>query len=97
MLITCPYDTPCYIMVSIIKTMSYYGAAMDKIIRLKFAGNLKKFRAKKKLTQQKLAELADMEYKYIQRIEGKTPPAVRIDTISKLAKALQVHPSQLLI
>ena len=70
---------------------------MDKTIRLKFASNLKKYRAKKKYTQQKLAELADMEYKYIQRLEGKTPPAVRIDTIAKLAKAFRIHPSQLLI
>ena len=70
---------------------------MDKKIRSKFSNNLKKYRSKNKLTQQKLAELAEMEYKYIQRIEGKNPPAVRIDTIAKLAKALRVHPSQLLI
>ena len=69
---------------------------MDKI-RLKFAANLKKHRAKNKLTQQKLAELADMEYKYIQRLEGKTPPAVRIDTIAKIAKVFKIHPSRLLI
>ena len=70
---------------------------MDTSLRLKFGRNLRKFRAQRKLTQQRLAELAEIEYKYIQRIEGKKPPAVKIDTIFRLAKALKIHPWKLLI
>ena len=69
---------------------------MDKNICTRFGKNLRKYRIAKKLTQQKLAELADIEYKYIQRLEGKNPTAVRIDTIAKLAKALKINPSKLL-
>ena len=47
-------------------------------------------------TQDKLSEVADIDYKYLQRIEGKNPPALKIDTIGKLAKALRVKPSELL-
>jgi transcriptional regulator with XRE-family HTH domain len=82
-------------MVSISKTIAYYGA-MEKAIRVKFGQALRRQRATKKLTQQKLAELAGIEYKYLQRIEGKTPPAVKIDTIGKLAKALKTQASKLL-
>ncbi len=46
--------------------------------------------------QEKLSELANIDYKYIQRIEGKTPPALKVDTIEKLAKALKVKPAMLL-
>jgi transcriptional regulator with XRE-family HTH domain len=69
---------------------------MDKAIRRKFGQAVKKQRAARKLTQQKLAELTKIKYKYIQRIEGKTPPAVKIDTIGKLAKALKTAPAKLL-
>ena len=70
---------------------------MVQPIRIKFAGNLRRYRALRKLTQQRLAELADIEYKYIQRLESKNPPAAKIDTISKLAKAFKIPPSKLLI
>ena len=70
---------------------------MTHLIRLRFGKNIKKYRATQKITQQKLAELAEIEYKYIQRIEGKKPPAVRIDTIVKLAEALKKKPSDLLL
>ncbi len=70
---------------------------MSHLLRLKLGKNIKKCRAIHKLTQQRLAELADIEYKYIQRIEGKNPPAVRIDTIGKLAKALKTTASKLLV
>jgi hypothetical protein len=35
--------------------------------------------------------LADkvIDYKYIQKIEGKYPPALKIDTIEKLAKSVE--------
>ena len=65
-------------------------------VRLKFSRRLREWRAKRKLTQQELAEKADIEYKYLQRLEGKKPPAVKIDTIDKLATALKIKPSSLL-
>jgi transcriptional regulator with XRE-family HTH domain len=69
---------------------------MKNSIRIKFAENLRRYRSLRKLTQQRLAELADIEYKYIQRLEGKKPPAIKIDTIAKLAKAFKISPSKLL-
>ncbi len=70
---------------------------MSKIsIRLRFGNRLREWRAKRKLTQQELAERADIEYKYLQRLEGKTPPAIKIDTIDKLAIALKVKASSLI-
>lgn len=69
---------------------------MDKPIQLCFGTNIRKYRTKRKLTQQRLAEMAGIEYKYIQRIEGKNPPAVRIDTVERIAKALKVKSFQLI-
>ena len=69
---------------------------MSKAMSLKFGSNLRKYRKLMKLTQQRLAELAEMEYKYIQRLEGKKPTAVRIDTVARLAKVLKIPPFKLL-
>jgi transcriptional regulator with XRE-family HTH domain len=69
---------------------------MENAIRLKLGRKIKELRKKYTYTQEKLSEIADIDYKYIQRIEGKRPPAVRIDTIEKLAKALKVKPFELL-
>ena len=74
---------------SIIRCMQYN-------IRLRFAETIKKLRKKQGLTQEKLAELTGIDYKYIQRLESKRPPAVKIDTIQRVAKALKVDPSKLL-
>ena len=74
---------------SIIRCMQYN-------IRLRFAETIKKLRKKQELTQEKLAELTGIDYKYIQRLESKRPPAVKIDTIQRLAKVLKVDPSKLL-
>jgi len=57
---------------------------------------IKELRKKRGYTQERLSEVANIDYKYIQRIEGKNPPALKIDTIAKLAKALNVPPSKLL-
>lgn len=53
---------------------------MGNTIRLKLGKKIKEFRKKYNYTQEKLSEVADIDYKYIQRIEGKRPPAVKIDT-----------------
>jgi len=69
---------------------------MQKNIRLHFAEKIKRLRKKRGYTQEKLAELTKIDYKYIQRLESKKPPAVKIDTIQRIAKALKVDPSKLL-
>ena len=69
---------------------------MENAIRLKLGKKIKKLRKRCNCTQEKLSEIADIDYKYIQRIEGKHPPALKIDTIEKLAKALKVRPFELL-
>jgi transcriptional regulator with XRE-family HTH domain len=69
---------------------------MQQNIRLQFAEKIRKLRKRLGYTQEKLAELTEIDYKYIQRLESKNPPAVKIDTIQRLAKALKVNPSELL-
>lgn len=69
---------------------------MDIDLRLKLGRKIKELRAKYRITQEQLSEAADIDYKYLQRIEGKNPPAMKIDTIGKIAKALHVTPSELL-
>lgn len=69
---------------------------MAKNIRLKLGERIRSLRGKRKLTQKRLAEISDIDYKYIQRIEGKNPPGIKIDTIGILADALKVKPKELL-
>ncbi len=57
---------------------------------------IKEIRKKRGITQEKLAELIGTSYKYIQRIEGKNPPDIRLTTIERLAKALKIKPAELL-
>ncbi len=69
---------------------------MKSNIRLDLGKRIKEFRRNRGLTQEKLAELANIDYKYLQRIEGKNPPAIKIDTLEKIAIALKTTPSELL-
>jgi len=69
---------------------------MEINIRLKLGKRIKELRVKRGYTQEKLSEVANIDYKYLQRIEGKNPPALKIDTIEKLAKALKVKAAELL-
>lgn len=69
---------------------------MKSSIRIKLAKKIKELRNEQGITQEKLAELARIDYKYLQRIEGKNPPALKIDTIEKIARALNTTPSELL-
>ena len=64
--------------------------------RIQLGKQIKKLRVKAGLTQEKLAIAVGIDYKYLQKIEGKNPPAIRIDTIDKIAKALKTTPSGLL-
>ena len=65
-------------------------------IRLRLGGAVRKLRRRRKITQQQLAELADLDYKHIQLLEGKRTPYARLDTLVKLAKALNVPLSKLI-
>ncbi len=65
-------------------------------IRLQFAGQLRKLRKRLELTQEEMAERVGMDVRYYQRLESRTPNAVRLDTIEKLAKALRLPPWKLL-
>jgi transcriptional regulator with XRE-family HTH domain len=69
---------------------------MEKSIRLKFGRKLKELRKNLNLTQEKLSELAEIDYKYLQRIEGKDPPNIKLETIERLARSLKTTPSKLL-
>ena len=51
---------------------------MKEGIHQKLSRKIKKLRQKQGISQEKLAELAKTGYKYLQRIEGKTPPDVRL-------------------
>ena len=69
---------------------------MEITIRLKLGKKIKELRKQRRYTQDKLSEISEVDYKYIQRIDGKNPPALKIDTIGRLAKALKVEPAELL-
>jgi len=69
---------------------------MKTLVGVKFGKNIKEFRKKRGITQEILAEQMETSYKYIQRIEGKNPPDVRLSTIVRLAKVLEINPSELL-
>ena len=65
-------------------------------IRLELGRKIKEFRKKRGYTQEKLSELAGIDYKYLQRIESRNPPNIKIETLERLAKALKIKPSKLL-
>ena len=65
-------------------------------IRYKFGTKIRQLRKEKGWGQEELAERADVAYKHVQRLEGKTPSPVKIDTIEKLAKAFKVPTWKLL-
>jgi len=69
---------------------------MEYVIRRRLGRKIKELREKYNYTQEELSEIADIDYKYIQRIEGKRPPALKIDTIEKLAKAFKIKLYKLL-
>lgn len=65
-------------------------------IRAKLGKRIQELRRKNGFTQEDLAAMADIDYKYLQRIEGKNVPNVKIETLEKLARALKITPSKLL-
>lgn len=69
---------------------------MEKNIRLKLGKKIKELRKKCGYTQDKLSEITEIDYKYIQRIEGKTPPNLKLETLERLAKAFSLSVSKFL-
>ena len=56
-----------------------------------FAENMKKYRKKAKLTQEKLAEICNTDFRYIGQIEtGNRCPS--LDFVEKIASALNIAP-----
>ena len=66
---------------------------MDKTLAIRFGKLLKALRKKKKLTQEKLAELSVLSVVHIQRLEGRSPSGVTLETLTKLSKAFKISPS----
>ena len=66
---------------------------MDLLTR--FAGNVRRLRAKKKLSQKALADRIGISVSYVSMLERgqRSPP---LETIEKMAKALGVPPANLL-
>lgn len=69
---------------------------MPEDIRLRLAKTVRRLRRRRGVTQQQLAELADLDYKHIQLLEGRRSPYARIDTLQKLARGLGVPMSKLI-
>ena len=69
---------------------------MNTVINVKKSKRLRELREKFGYTQEKLAELSGIEYKHIQLLESKDPPAATLVTLERLAKAFKMTPSKLL-
>lgn len=65
-------------------------------IRLELALKLRRLRRRMNLTQEEAAERAGMDLRYYQRLESRSPNAVKIDTLDRLARAFRIKPSRLL-
>ena len=68
----------------------------DREIVKRFSGRLKILRIQQGLTQEKLAEMADISYKNIQYLESKNPTCPSLITLNKLAKAFGITIAQFL-
>lgn len=67
-----------------------------KNINILLGKRLKDLRRKKETTQEELAYSADLDVKYIQRLEGKRPSSPTLNTLQKLAKAFKISIPKLL-
>ncbi len=71
------------------------GRVMEDV-SVRFAKRLKHLRQRHHLTQERLAELAEVSDKHIQRLESNKPCGVRLVTLDRLARAFGVTLSDLL-
>lgn len=65
-------------------------------INIKFAKTLRNLRTSKGLTQEGLAELSGIDYKYLQKLEGQNPSSPTLSTLQKLASGLQISLQELI-
>lgn len=64
-------------------------------VREKLGKKIRQLRVGQNLTQEKLAELAKIDYSYLNLIEsGKRNPSIKV--VTKISRALKVSPSELL-
>lgn len=69
---------------------------MEKDIKLHLAKRIRQLRKEYGYTQEELAEKTGINYKHLQRLEGKNPPAIRIDTLEKIANVFKTKIADLL-
>lgn len=65
-------------------------------INIKFSQVLKTIRKSKGLTQEQLAERSDIDYKYLQKLEGKNPSSPTLSVLEKLSRGLEISLSELI-
>jgi transcriptional regulator with XRE-family HTH domain len=65
-------------------------------INIKFGKRLKELRKRYKMTQEGVSDAAGLDYKYVQRLEGKRPSSPTLNSLEKLAKAFKITLSKLL-
>ena len=65
-------------------------------IGVRFAHRLKQLRRRHRFTQERLAELADISEKHVQRLESHEPCGVRLVTLERIANAFDISLSELL-
>lgn len=63
-------------------------------IAQKVRGRIRELRKEKGLTQEELARLSGVDYKHIQLLESKNPPAARIDTLEKICNGFDLSLSE---
>lgn len=69
---------------------------MKEAINYQLGQRVRDLRTKNKLTQEQLAASSHISLKYIQRIEGKDPPDVGLETLEKLAEGFGIPLSKLI-
>lgn len=55
-----------------------------------FAERLRELRKSKGLTQEKLAEVSDIDYKYLQKLESSNPSSPTLSVLEKLSHGLGI-------
>ena len=63
---------------------------MTNEVCIKLGKRIRELRKKKGLSQEKLAEKADITLRHVARLESSNPPAVAFDTLHAIARALGV-------
>lgn len=65
-------------------------------INTKLSNTLKQLRKSKGLTQEKLAEVSDIDYKYLQKLESSNPSSPTLSVLEKLSRGLGITLTELI-